>query len=360
MEPGAVGKRTRVESAPMMPQAATPQVQRKAEGVARVDPSAPGSIARTGVEGPAGKLPHHEQIQALFGRHDLSGVKSHEGEPARSASQALGARAFTYGDSVAFSSPPDLHTAAHEAAHVVQQRHGVQLADGIDQPGDVHELHADAVAETVVAGKPAAPLLDQLSRGGPQGTAVQRAPAVPGSAATSDITPPKPGIDKPGFIDNKDGANIRTGPLESGGKALRDKPLAPATRVFVSGTHPDTSAWWYVTAFLPDVVVRGYVQDTRITIELPEPLAELHCVARGETAELLAKKKFGSALTDGHDLRYYENVLLHVNQQQNRPGVTGIYQDPSVFGSGSSGWERIGQQGTEFSELKKFADRAFE
>jgi len=85
----------------------------------------------------------------------------------------------------------------------------------------------------------------------------------------------------------------RTGPVESGGKALRDRPLPPATRVFVSGTHPDTPQWWYVTAYFDNAIVRGYVQDVRINIDLPEPLAELHQIANGETAELFAKQKFG-------------------------------------------------------------------
>jgi hypothetical protein len=47
-----------------------------------------------------------------------------------------------------------------------------------------------------------------------------------------------------------------------------------------------------------------------------------------------------------------------------RPGV---HESGTTFATrmmnkryGVGGWERTGQQGTEFSELKKFADRAFE
>jgi len=72
--------------------------------------------------------------------------------------------------------------------------------------------------------------------------AVQRKPGSPGTGvggAEPGITPPKSGIDKAGFIDNSDGANLRTGPIESGGQKVRDQPLPPAPRVFVSGTHPD-------------------------------------------------------------------------------------------------------------------------
>lgn len=174
---------------------------------------------------------------------------------------------------------------------------------------------------------------------GSPGPAVQRKPNDSGTASSgpsSGVTPPMPGIDKAGFIDNSDGANIRTGPAELGGQTVRDQPLPPATRVFVSGTHPDASAWWYVTAYLEGTMVRGYVQNFRVTTELPEPTAKLHQVGSGETAEHLAAQEYGSAVRDGHDLRYYENVLLHVNQQQGRAGITGSYQDPGVLGGGSN------------------------
>src|SRR5262249_23192845 len=53
-----------------------------------------------------------------------------------------------------------LHTAAHEAAHVIQQRNGVRLPGGIDHPGDRHEQHADLVADRVVRGESVEELLD--------------------------------------------------------------------------------------------------------------------------------------------------------------------------------------------------------
>jgi hypothetical protein len=62
---------------------------------------------------------------------------------------------------VAFADTPDLHTAAHEAAHVVQQRSGVHLKAGVGEVGDSYERNADAVADRVVAGDSAQDLLDQ-------------------------------------------------------------------------------------------------------------------------------------------------------------------------------------------------------
>jgi hypothetical protein len=171
---------------------------------------------------------------------------------------------------------------------------------------------------------------------------VQRAPAHPGTGpgtadATSSklqIAPAAAGIDKTGFVDNSKGAPIYNAPAEAGGTIVRDAPLLPATRVFVSGTHPRLKHWWYVTAHLEQTMMRGYVEDFRVNTDLPEPLAELRQLVGGETAEGLAKEKFGHAVTDGHDLRYYENVLLYVNK--GRAGIKGTYQDPGILGRGSN------------------------
>lgn len=147
---------------------------------------------------------------------------------------------------------------------------------------------------------------------------------------------PRAGINKPGFIDNSDGANLRSGPAELGGSVARSSPLPPATRVFVSGTHPAAAQWWYVTAFLPGEIVRGYVQDFRITTELPEPMAKLHQVRAGDTARSLAQREFSGTVRDGHDLRFYENVLLKVNRDHGRAGVIGSFQSPGIFGGGDN------------------------
>ncbi|HEX4416721.1 MAG TPA: DUF4157 domain-containing protein [Kofleriaceae bacterium] len=124
------------------------------------------TAARRGVSGAGGALPHLATIQQLFGRHDVSGIQAHVGGEARQASHAIGAEAYAMGDRVAFSRAPDLHTAAHEAAHVVQQRGGVQLKGGVGEAGDPYERHADQVADAVVQGKSAEALLDQHAGSG--------------------------------------------------------------------------------------------------------------------------------------------------------------------------------------------------
>jgi Domain of unknown function (DUF4157) len=137
--------------------------------------------ARRGVADAGAALPHLEAIQASFGHHDLRGVRAQVGGPAAAAAQAIGAEAYATGERVAFASAPDLHTAAHEAAHVVQQRAGVQLAGGKGQLGDRYEQNADAVADRVVQGRSAEDLLPPLGGRAPASAsspaaAVQRAP----------------------------------------------------------------------------------------------------------------------------------------------------------------------------------------
>src|SRR5207253_7058760 len=81
-----------------------------------------------GLSGPGTALPHGAAIQRSFGQHDVSDVRAHVAGPAAHASHAIGAAAYAVGDRVAFGATPDLRTAAHEAAHVVQQRAGVDVA----------------------------------------------------------------------------------------------------------------------------------------------------------------------------------------------------------------------------------------
>jgi hypothetical protein len=130
------------------------------------------AVARWGITGTGRQLPLLGLVQRAFGHYDLSGVTAHVGGPAAEATAALGTTAFAYGDHVAFATEPDLFTVAHEAAHVIQQRSGVQLAGGIDARDDVYEQHADQVAAAVVKGESVEALLSAGPRGGASGAAV--------------------------------------------------------------------------------------------------------------------------------------------------------------------------------------------
>ena len=133
------------------------------------------AAAAHGTSGPASRLPFLDQIQQSFGRHEVGAIQAHVGGPATAGAHAMGADAFATGNRVAFAEAPDLHTAAHEAAHIVQQRGGVQLAGGVGAAGDPHERHADAVADLVVQGRSSEGLLDPYARaGGTRAGVVQR------------------------------------------------------------------------------------------------------------------------------------------------------------------------------------------
>ncbi|HTJ42244.1 MAG TPA: DUF4157 domain-containing protein [Kofleriaceae bacterium] len=143
-------------------------VEDRESGSTSAESSTPGKatqvqrIAEQGVSGSGGALPFADQIGSSFGpahADTVQGIRAHTGGAATAASEDIGAKAYATGNNVAFAGTPDLHTAAHEAAHVVQQRQGVHLKGGVGEAGDPYERHADAVADRVSAGLSAASLL---------------------------------------------------------------------------------------------------------------------------------------------------------------------------------------------------------
>jgi len=137
-------------------------------------------VAGDGVVNASSSLPHAEAIQKSFGHHDVSKVRSQVGGAAADASTQLGATAYASGNAVGFAETPDLRTAAHEAAHVVQQRAGLAPASGAGEQDDAFEENADRVADAVVAGQSAEPVLDEMVGGrtsAAPNTAVQLSPS---------------------------------------------------------------------------------------------------------------------------------------------------------------------------------------
>ena len=149
--------------------------------------------ARLGTGGPGTSLPHFDRIQQSFGRHSVADARAHTGAAARAASDSLGANAFTTAGHVVFAAPPDLRMAAHEAAHIVQQRASLGLDGGVGRLGDRHERHADAVADRVMRGESSEGLLDQYAAAGESaGTVVQKEqrkdePKLPANARKGEV-----------------------------------------------------------------------------------------------------------------------------------------------------------------------------
>ncbi|HEY4244389.1 MAG TPA: DUF4157 domain-containing protein [Kofleriaceae bacterium] len=136
--------------------------------------------ARAAADRVTGPLPHAERLQQAFGEHDLSSVHAAVGGEGGAHAEQLGAEAYTNGERIAFRREPDVWLAAHEAAHVVQQRRGVTPSPTTPRARDPHEQEADAVADAVAGGGSVEHLLgapghanaehrDAVQRFGPQG-----------------------------------------------------------------------------------------------------------------------------------------------------------------------------------------------
>ncbi len=197
-------------------------VQMASTGKANADATSIHAAAAQGTRGAHSQLPFERRIQASFGRHDISTIKAHTGSAAREANTAIGSMAYAAGNHVAFRGAPDLFTAAHEAAHVVQQRGGVQLRDGVGQAGDQYERHADEVATQVVQGKSAEGLLDKFASGSPSG-GVQR-------ISVQRIEDAAPAADASTAEGYSEGMEEAFGESATGGaETTTESPEAPAT-----------------------------------------------------------------------------------------------------------------------------------
>ena len=132
---------------------------------ASLTPTEKHRIAQRGFSDTPGPLPYLDTIQRAFGHHAVKDIRSFIGGAASSSSDSLDASAYCVGDRIAFDRPPDLYTAAHEAAHVVQQRSDLTLSGGVGHREDSHEEHADKVANAVVHGQSAESLLSEYAKG---------------------------------------------------------------------------------------------------------------------------------------------------------------------------------------------------
>lgn len=113
-------------------------------------------LASEGLEDAGGSLPYLDTLESLFGGRSLGEVPVASGAAAEQATAAMGADGFEMGGAVALGGGADLHTVAHEAAHLFQD------TTGVGQAGSTHERQADAIADRVVAGESADDLMTGL------------------------------------------------------------------------------------------------------------------------------------------------------------------------------------------------------
>jgi hypothetical protein len=105
--------------------------------------------------------PVRGQMEKAFGA-DFSGVRVHHDSTANALNHALQARAFTTGQDVFFrqgayqpGTSGGRELIAHELTHVVQQNGDrvekkIQTKMTVSQPGDIHEMEADRMAQAVM------------------------------------------------------------------------------------------------------------------------------------------------------------------------------------------------------------------
>jgi len=219
------------------------------------------ATAEEGVAGGGGSLPHLDAIQRSFGRHQIGDVQAHSGGAAATASRAMGADAYATGNRVAFANAPDLHTAAHEAAHVVQQRAGVNVKHGVGEAGDPYEKHADAVADKVVQGQSAEAILDEMVRGGGGGgTAVQHKNTIVDDK-TDKTNKTSPGQGRGNLKENSGTVNTRVtfGGLVNGCATSMDAVLHPSFDDLTGTKVDDWPPWWSAVAPTGSFWVQGHL-----------------------------------------------------------------------------------------------------
>ncbi|MEO8705805.1 MAG: DUF4157 domain-containing protein [Kofleriaceae bacterium] len=227
------GKRSGTAGAPNLPPPRAPGKRTLTQHFAPRATRAPQRDA--GPYGEPVELPFLDRIQSAFGRHDVGSISAYLGPLASEAAQAHGARAFASGTAIVFDGEPDLHTVAHEAAHIIQQRAGLAHADP-----ELYERNADAIADAVVAGQPVELLLDRDVEADGSGSettgAIQRKKPGDGKA-------PKPPVELPDGMNlqiQSDGSFIvRTAWLESdpgktkaGGKIVAPNRNAEILRAY--------------------------------------------------------------------------------------------------------------------------------
>ena len=250
-------------------------------------------MAQSGFAGGGGKLPHLDRIQEAFGSHDVGDIKATVGGAAKEAAEAIGAVAYASGDKVAFKGSPDLHTAAHEAAHVVQQRSGVSVEGGVGNAGDRYEQHADAVADAVVAGKSAESLLDPFAGGTPavQQKAVQRKEKADEGKELS----PEEEAEKKKLEDALGSVSTKAGSADNASNSTAEPPTENVeVKADEEGSAGDSSALEGVTASLATPTSGGSTGPITAggsapSLRAPDQLVDYYMETHWDSSEFMSK-----------------------------------------------------------------------
>lgn len=114
---------------------------------------------------------------------------------------------------------------------------------------------------------------------------------------------------EPSVVKAEDGANIYKKP---GGEKLQKDPLTFNEEVFVISV--DEYDWAHVMYQGQE----GYINITRLNTGIPMPGtgSKLYKIKKGDSLESIINTQF--SLSEGDDRRFYANVLMHINNPENR------------------------------------------
>ena len=216
----------------------------------------PAQVQATISQLPATTLPHRERISAAFGDDQIADIKCHVGGPAGQLAAGLGAKALAVGEHIAFRNSPDLRTAAHEAAHVVQQRMGVPPGGYVGRLGDRFEREADASASAVCHGEKAPIADDSLRAGSRISGAASREPALQFDMAAYSGPPIDPA--EMGIPNQPVETAVNVGALR---RCLRPYLESGDVRTRTLGDWVHFS--WRADALPADVAYQPYIEDIR-------------------------------------------------------------------------------------------------
>ncbi|WP_353544425.1 eCIS core domain-containing protein [Deinococcus xinjiangensis] len=246
--------------------------------------------------------------------HDLSAVRIHDDAEADKLSKSVNATAFTTGSDIYFQSgkfnpntQSGMELLAHEVTHTVQQSKG-QVGKGVDPDAGL-ESEARQMGRQLAQMRPASKTPAPRHR--PALTPIHAA-RLAGAMQRRQDKPTQASAVQPelGVIKHSDGAVLHTAPKPNAPK-VTPQPLSPGKKVTVISRTAD--GWSQVVTPSGQ---KGYVQTLRVTTDLPDLGAQLVKITGGTTAIGLAEKYYKSLVKPGQDLRYYVNVLKHINQER--------------------------------------------
>ena len=234
---------------------------------------------------------------------DFSDVKVHTGSEADKLSQSIQAKAFTTGKDIFFrqgeyepGSKGGQELLAHELTHVIQQNRDVsakwiQLQEAEKFQNLTNSLKIPSSHRQIQR---------RFFNNTNQNLGVREIPYIGEPVNTIGII----------IWDGSPQVRMRSAPDTNSDNVITNLSFNTHIQVIRSLSN----GWFFVSSSIGEM---GYVASSYIWTHLPEPNAKLHRVESGNsgTAIAIAERYYRQQANDwGQDLRFYVNVLAHVNR----------------------------------------------